>query len=339
MNNRKQVLAILICTVILTLLIIDTSTAVAGANEGVALCIKVIIPSLFPFFLVTTYMNSLLPGVDIPGICMLGRFLHIPLGSEPLLVLGLLGGYPVGAKLIGDAFTQKKIDKRTGQILLGYCNNSGPAFIFGVAGRLFSNLYVPVCLWLTHILSAIITGFILPKPNASVASTDKQKVITIPEALHKSMSVCISVCGWVIIFKIIMNYITVYLDSYISKTIMIIITGVLELSNGCLMLTEINTEPVRFLLCSAFFALGGLCVALQTISVTGALKWGLYIPGKIIQTCISLLLSVLCIQFLYPNERIKLEICGILIGISLFIIAGIKRTAEKSCGNLKCNHV
>jgi len=339
MKKYKQVLAVFISAVILALLIFDTKTAVSGAADGIELCIKVIIPSLFPFFFITIYMNSLLTGLEIPGIRALGKLLHIPRGSEPILLLGLIGGYPVGAKMIGDAFTQNKIDRRTGRILLGYCSNAGPAFIFGVAGTLFTSIYAPIVLWIIHILSAIITGLLLPKPDTNAMCTSSQKVIAAPEILHKSISACISVCGWVIVFKIIMAYLTDLLSPFRSNLCMILIAGVLELSNGCLTLAALDSEPISFLLCSAFIAMGGICVALQTISVTGSLKWGLYIPGKIMQACISLFISILFIQFFYHNERFSTGSSITMMLISLLIIAGAKQFSENYCGNPSKNHV
>lgn len=339
MNKKKQVFAVFLSAVVLAVLIADTQTAVTGAADGIELCIKVIIPSLFPFLFVTTYLNSVLPALQIPGIRTLGRLLHIPTGSESLLVLGLIGGYPVGAKMIGDAFLQNRIDQRTGRILLGYCNNAGPAFIFGVAGTLFSFVLAPISLWLIHVLSAIITGFLLPRPNMHFMHNKEHTAISASEALQKAISVCTSISGWVIIFRIIMAYLTVYLDPFCSNICMVMITGGLELSNGCLKLMELDSEPLKFALCSVFFAMGGLCVALQSKSVTGSLKWGLYMHGKIIQTCISLILSLLCLQFLYPSNRIPLNTCAMIACISVLIILVLRQIAEKSCGNPEAHHV
>ena len=329
MNNKKQILAACLSCASLLLLIMDTKTAAAGAADGIELCLKVIIPSLFPFFLVTAYMNATLSGIAIPGLNALGRQLHIPEGSESILLLGLVGGYPVGAKMIGEAFVQKKLDKRTGQILLGYCNNAGPAFIFGVAGTIFSSIYVPLLLWLIHMLSAIITGFILPKPKSSAISLKRQTTITIPETLSKSIGTSISICGWIIVFKIILSYLSKYLSPFCGKTGMIILSGIFELSNGCLRLLEFDCQSIRFILSSAFFAFGGLCVALQTLSVTGGLKLGLYLPGKLLQTCFSIIQSILCTFFLFPNDHIPVKIILPLFIICVLTIILVKSIAEK----------
>ena len=339
MNQNKKRITLFISAAVFLLLILDTKTAVDGAAEGLTLCIQVIIPSLLPFFLITTYLNPQLSGMRIPGLRSLGKKLHIPTGGEALLLLGLIGGYPVGAKMIGDAFAEKKIQKNTGQILLGYCNNAGPAFIFGVAGTIFHQAHIPFILWGIHILSAVITGFLLPRPSSGVIMLNRPQAVTIPEALHKSISVCVSICGWIIVFKMIMAYIVKYLSAYCSEYLLTILSGILELSNGCLQLSQFENDSTRFMICSAFFAFGGLCVALQTLSVSGQLKFGLYFPGKLIQTCVSIMLSIPVASYLFPSDPLSFQIILPLLAAVLSLLLTLKRYAENKCGNLSKNRV
>lgn len=290
---KKRILALLLCAITILLFILDTTTASSGAAEGIELCLKVLLPTLFPFFIITTYMNALLVGVRLPGMHYLGRWLHVPLGGDSILLLGMLGGYPVGAQLIGDLYLQEKIDKRTGHILLGYCSNAGPAFIFGVTGILFSNPRIPFLLWIIHLLSAVLTGLLLPKPTPKEITMQSGSSVSFVQSLQKSIRICASVCAWVITFKIIQAYLGKWFISNTHAQIGLILSGILELSNGCIGLMGIHSEPIRFILCSGFLAFGGVCVMMQTTSVTECLGLGLYLPGKLIQTAISLILSSL----------------------------------------------
>jgi hypothetical protein len=77
----------------------------------------------------------------------------------------------------------------------------------------------------------------------------------------------------------------------------IFITGMLELSNGCISLGVIDNFALRFVMCSVFLSAGGLCVTMQTISVIGSLSPLPYLTGKLRQIFFSLLLSVLYLQF------------------------------------------
>lgn len=336
MNKNYRRFSVWITGIFLILLIVDTDTATAGAEEGVILCIKVIIPSLFPFFVVTSVMNSALLGQQIPGFHGISKCLRFPSGGDSLLLLGLVGGYPVGAKLIADNCTEEKLSKRTGQILLGYCNNAGPAFIFGIAGSLFSAFWIAAVLWTVHILSALITAFLLPRPGAEYIRMNASNDYSVSGALKSSIHVCASVCGWIIVFKTA----TAYLDLCISKVmpvkIYLCLSGFLEISNGCLLLKNIPSEAERFVLCSSFLSFGGLCVLLQTISATKILGLGLYLPGKIMQTAISTILSSALSRILFHTLTFSIFPCVLL---SILVIVLTKRYAEKSCGNFASSAV
>lgn len=331
---KQRITYVVFCLGAISLLILDTQTAIHGAAEGIELCMKVLLPSLFPFFLIINYANSVLTGFKIPILRSVGRSLQLPDGCESILLLSLLGGYPVGAQLIGDLYRKGQLSKRTCRILLGYFNNAGPAFIFGITGLLFSHPYFPALLWGIHIISALITGHILPKPKQGEEIQQNQASISIVKSMQHSIRICAAVCGWVIMFKTIQAYIFKWLiydsDSYLS----LIIRGILELSTGCIGLLEFTSEPLRFLLVSAFLAFGGICVILQTASVTESLGMGLYIPGKFIQTAISLIIATI-----FFIHQIRLTLALSIIIPSLIVIFVTSLIVKKRCGNPAYNHV
>ena len=80
-----------------------------GARQGVSLCAELIIPSLFPFFV----LSSLLIATGLAELCArpLGRLLSPLFGTSgaglSALVLGLVGGYPVGARTLAQLAERK----------------------------------------------------------------------------------------------------------------------------------------------------------------------------------------------------------------------------------------
>ena len=327
MKRRTELIPILICSIMMLLLIWDTPTTVQGASTGIELCIKSVIPSLFPFFVVSTYLNSILlrNTIDL-------KFPRILSGSAgAILLIGLTGGYPVGAQLISQAYHDQQISKRTGHILLGYCNNSGPAFIFGITAMLFPNAYIPFILWGIQILSAILTGYLLPRPEYVKLQKREPQRYTVADALKKSIYTCAIVCGWIILFRIILSYISVLFTEKTGITARTLSTGFLELSNGCLQLAQIPSVSLRFTLCSTLLSFGGLCVMFQTASAVQDLGLGFYIPGKIIQTAISTIAAAALSILLFPDEIIwKLDLTFILQCGLILLIA---KEAAKRCGN------
>lgn len=319
---KKRIITIWIFAAIFVILITDAKTASSGVLEGLELCYRVLIPAIFPFMIITVHMNTLLTGLRIPGMRYLGRLLRIPMGGDSILLLGMLGGYPVGAQLIGELFQKAKIDKRTGHILLGYCSNAGPAFIFGVTGILFSDPWIPFQLWMIHILSAICVGLLLPKPTQKIIQIEESSSCSFLFSIQKCIRVCASVCAWVIIFKIVQVYLGKWVDMNMHNYTHCILNGILELSNGCIHLNCIHDESMRFILCSGLLAFGGICVIMQTTSVTAKLGLGFYLPGKLMQTAISILLSsVLCVGAIGIKTLISIWIpCSIIVIAIWFMI-------------------
>ena len=118
MTKLKRTLSIMIASLLMLLLILYADTAKNAAISAIELCMGVVIPSLFPFFVITTYLNNTLVGLSIPGAKMLGKLLSIPYGCESLLIVGLIGGYPVGAQLVADACKENILSKNTGKIII-----------------------------------------------------------------------------------------------------------------------------------------------------------------------------------------------------------------------------
>ena len=111
--------------------------AMEAAREGLQLCYNVIIPSLFPFFVLSALV------VDLGLAGYVGRALeglmrplfHVPGACASAFVLGFVGGYPVGARTALSLYQKGMCTKTEAERLLSFCNNSGPAFILGWWGQ------------------------------------------------------------------------------------------------------------------------------------------------------------------------------------------------------------
>ena len=69
---NRRLISVILSAGAMFLLIMNTKTAISGASAGIELCLKVLIPSLFPFFVVSTYLNASMLGLPIPGLRMIG---------------------------------------------------------------------------------------------------------------------------------------------------------------------------------------------------------------------------------------------------------------------------
>lgn len=298
---KKQYPLLLPAAIGMLVLILDGQTAVAGVRDGVELCIRTLIPSLFPFFFFSTLLTGTLIGQPMKLLAPLGSLCGIPSGAESLLMVGFLGGYPVGAQNVAEAFRRGQITKSDAERMLCFCNNAGPSFIFGMIGPMFSDWRIPWLIWGIHITGAILTALVTyEKPLPSTFSSNKQ--ITPTEALERSVKAMATICGWVVLFRMLLAFLDSWFLWLVNDTMQVLISGFLELSNGCICLSIIDSDGLRFTLASIMLALGGICVTMQTASVVSGLSLWRYLPGKLLQGCFSVLLCFAA-QILFPVEQ------------------------------------
>jgi hypothetical protein len=162
---------------------------------------------------------------------------------------------------------------------------------------------------------------VLPDSGESEAVYFADSTPSLPQALRQALPSIAFVCGWVVLFRVLLRLLVRWLPVGGNPVTNSILTGVLELTNGCIGLRDLPCIGVRFVFCSAFLAFGGICVLLQTVSVTGELGLGSYLPGKLLQMVASVFLSGLTEYFVItPSERIPfLGIITLLSGAILVI--------------------
>ena len=128
MKNKLSVLAGLSALFILTF---ASDEAVLCCRDSLEMCARLIIPRLFPFFLLSSFLNS----AGLPH--MLGRIFGrwsgklfgVSGAGFSAFFMGICGGYPLGAASAGQMEEQGIISPAEVEKLLAFCNNTGPAFI------------------------------------------------------------------------------------------------------------------------------------------------------------------------------------------------------------------
>ena len=290
-------------------LILDGHTALVGASEGISLCINTVIPSLFPFIFLCSVLTNTMWGERFPLLIPIARAVGIPKGGESLLISSVLGGYPTGAQAIASAYCEKRLAWSDAVHLLSFCSNAGPAFLFGMLPIQFPDITFIWALWLIQIMSALIIGLIYYRPAIETVNFHS-KHFSVSESLSQTVKTMSLVCGWIVLFQILTQFIGQWFLWYFPKPIQVIITGLLELSSGCCILSDIASVSLRFLVCTIFLSFGGICVTLQTASVIGELPLRPYLKGKLMQSLISLLIALVYLVIGWP--AIPIALAGIV---------------------------
>lgn len=290
--------------------------SVAAAKDGVSLCLNVIIPSLFPFFVLSTL------AVDMGLISALGSLMEkvmVPLfrvnGScSGAFLLGILGGYPVGARTAINLYNAGSCTKEEAERLLSFCNNSGPAFILGVVGAgVFSSSKAGIWLYLAHVSASVIVGILFRRYGKEPVNSKAKNIMStkptsfssvFPEAVKAAFSGTLNICAFVIFFTVvirllfktgILTFMAMLLHhlGIAESTSESLLTGLIEMTSGVWSLRAMAGD-MGDKLCMAAFILGwaGLSVHCQVLSFIGSsgLNTRTYFFGKLLHGLISAVL-------------------------------------------------
>ncbi len=317
------------------LLIIDSRTVIAAAQEGIGLCLQTVIPALFPFFVLSILLTSSLGGSGWKILQPLEKWCRIPTGSGSLLLIGLLGGYPTGAQAVASAYESGLLPAGQARRMMGFCSNAGPSFIFGIVALQFSQKGIAWVLWVIHILAVLAVGRLLPGGSTEQVALPAGKPLTLPQAVKQGASVMAGVCAWVVLFRIVLVMLNRWCLWLLPQGLRICIAGLLELTVGCTNLPGLGSESLMFVVCAGLLAFGGLCVAMQTSSVSGSLGLGMYLPGKLLHGIISMALAYLY-QLLFFQEKLPASPaltagCGIFLLVMLWNFKEALNKSARAC--------
>ena len=179
LSFRRNILPIIFVVITIYLVIFSKSNLTAAKN-GLTLWATCVVPSLFPFFVITNLLSHT-KVVSFTGK-LLDKFMR-PLFNVPgiggfVFVMGLISGYPVGAKVVSDFRQEDLVTKDEGERMLAFTNNSGPLFIISSVGiSLFGDTTTGLLLLCTHVLACITVGIILGKFSKKSDEEFRAKII------------------------------------------------------------------------------------------------------------------------------------------------------------------
>lgn len=298
MRMRWRAAACLALGGVLVLFLAEAGFVRAAAAEALSLCARSVIPALFPFLVVSSLLLSLglgeLLSPMLAGL-MEPLFRVDGVGSSALL-LGLVGGYPIGAKTAADLYRGGRLSRPEAERLLAFCNNSNPVFLISVLGvGVFGSVRAGVWLWLIHLLSALLTGLLFRNHGGparwQAGGTAAFQAVSLPAAfvaaVRESLSGMLSVCAFVTFFYVLARPLA-SLGGWLGP----VLVGLTELFS---LTPLLRPDRFGFILASAMAGWGGLSVLCQTAAVLegSGLRLQSCAAGKAVQGLLAGLLAAL----------------------------------------------
>ena len=298
----------------LLLLIALPEAAAGAAQDGLALCAKVVLPSLFPFFVCSQLFLQLGFAARLSRLLArsVSRLLRLPVQAGSAFVLGLFGGYPAGTQIACGLYEKKLLTRQEAERALAVCNQAGPSFIFGVlGGAVFGSAAAGAFLYGVQLLSAVLvcrlSGRACQEDAAAALPAqvpDVSFAAAFSESVRRAGMSAIQVCMFVTVFSVLSRFLLLAAGAWLPEQALPLALGLMELSAGCAALGSCGL-PVLWKLClaSALLSFGGCSVLAQSraVAADAGLRGTLLIPCKLLQAAISTALSLLLALLLHAE--------------------------------------
>ena len=311
-------------------LVLWPEQSMGAMGDGLALCANVILPSLFPFFVLsslvvelglTRYLGRLLEPVMAPLFRVNGS-------CAAALALGAVGGYPVGARTAIQLYQSGQCSHTEAERLLAFCNNSGPAFILGAVGAgVFGSGRAGLALYLCHMAASLMVGLLFrfyrpgEGPSSPRRMGERFQAVSFSAAFPRSvtgaMTSSLNICAFILCFSVVVRLLTLsgllgaaaQLLSSLPPPLALppawsrrLLVGALELSSGVYSLTD-GSLTGRLSMAAFMLGWAGVSVHCQVMAFLGdsGLSLRTYVAGKLLHGALSAALIGGLLR-LFPQE-------------------------------------
>lgn len=303
-----------------------------GINEGIYFCVSVLVPSVFPFMIISSLTAKINLGFSGRKINKISNSLFgLSAKTVFTVLIGIIGGYPVAAKGISSLYKNGSISEKEAAKAAYIAVGAGPGFLITYVGvRLLNSYEAGAALLVSQITSVIIIGIINRFIFGKGIYNSKKEISVEPSAFEIFISsvksavyAIIEMCAIVCVFSAVIKVIEKYSGGNDLVNIL------LEVSRACYFLSENGSiVPIAFAV-----GFGGICVHIQIFQALGTIrikKW-LFFLYRIIQGGITAALTYLiCKVFnitipVFSSIRgdFTLSLSGSVVGSSLLILTGI----------------
>lgn len=291
---------------------------------GLKLFALSVMPSTLPFFFLTTLLTK--TGSLNKFCTLLNKPCNFLFRQNGIcfycFLMSVLSGYPIGSRIIYDLYQNGLINKCEASKMSVLCSTSGPLFVIGAVGVcMFENKYIGFIIYISHVLSALLNGFIFRnygtfnKTSINLSSQNNVDNV-LYESIYNSVISTLIVGGFVSIFYVFADILNDFNLLYpFQKGLYFVLfpftqnfnyakafcIGLVECTKGLKLISTISSCFISVSLSAGLVSFGGISIILQSIIYLkkAEVKTLFFIFGKLLQMIFSIIISfLLCLIFL-----------------------------------------
>lgn len=283
----EKILTLLLLSALLATIFLSEEIA-SSVRLGLTLCARTVIPAVFPFMVLSGIVTAF-SSFDSLSLAArpFERLFHIHRCGIGAFFTGIFCGFPLGVKCTVDLYRAGRLEKDEAERLIGFSNNTGPAFLVSAIGiGMRGSMREGVLLYVAMVFSALIVGMLFGighragDGGGKKAERDFDLVACIRDAGVNTLAVA----SFLTFFSVVTGLLSHFIP---NGAVLSFLLPFLEVGNAAYYLSSLSPLPARLTLALTAFAtsFSGLSVHLQAghfLSGSG-LSVKRYYPMKLIQ--------------------------------------------------------
>lgn len=277
----KYVVLCLLITGFAAVFIIFPERYVACCLEGFVLWAECVLPSLFPFIVVSLIFikTGLADKASLP-LKRVTRVLNLPQSAAVCFILSICSGYPAGSRLVAEFYENGALTRSDCDKLAPLCSTSGPLFIIGSVGfKMFGDKLLGLKIFVAHAFAVIIFSLIYCRFCKKTQYVPPKSVKSSGNILYDSFYgavISVAVAGGFIAFFYVVaqamqdffiimplkNFLSLFMDEGAASAVSL---GIAEVTTGCKFLAQSNSA-IKGASAGFMITFGGVSILMQQLS-------------------------------------------------------------------------
>ena len=282
----------------------NSDAAIAYMGQGLTLCARTVIPSLFPFMVISELLVSSGAGEALGRLfSRVMRWLFGLSGAGASAVfLGSMCGFPVGARTAVGLLDRNAISKSECEHLLTFTNNPSSAFLITTVGAsLYGNRRLGVVLYGTVLGCGLLVGFLAKFFLRRTSKPEEHPhfpsglhvggVETFTAAVSRAATGMLTVCAYVVFFSALTGALgcAVGDTGHFGAVGYTLLSGALEMTGGISLASTLTDREWGLILTAVFAGWSGISVHCQVMTLCAGrgLSFKPYLLAKAAQGILS----------------------------------------------------
>ena len=319
MKKIKEIVIFCGILSIAVILAVDKRYSVA-VTDGISLWFSGVLPVLFPYFFITAMLSSMkvTAKIAIKLNPLTTRLFRTGGVTGYALLMSVISGYPVGAKLVSDLKSGGLISDTEAVRASAFCSTASPTFLIaGVGSITFGNIKLGVLLCVTNLISTFLTGIVFSfykrkdKPLPAKAIDIKTADNILYDGVYSAVISSLTVGGIITLFftlteillsiGVLSPFITLIQSLTGSKAVGEgAMLGLFECTKGLKALANGEIGALTLPVASSICGFGGLSVIAQSTAYLkrAKIKTTAFVLAKLLTAVISFGIGLLFTLFL-----------------------------------------